>query len=279
MFEKEKDLIALLRLDKPVGILLLLWPCLWALWLANEGIPSFHLLWIFIAGTVITRSAGCVINDMWDKNFDRHVARTHHRPLTTHKISLLTAWIVLFILAFLALILALQLNALAFKLSMLAALIAAVYPFMKRITFFPQIVLGVAFSMSVLIAYAATLNQLPWHSWLLFGIGILWPLMYDTAYAIVDAPDDTKLGLKSTALFFSTHSRGFIAILQILLIIGFLSIGVLEKLQMPYFIAVGLTSIFFLYQQYLLKKDKPFFAFLNNQWVGFILWLGIALGI
>jgi 4-hydroxybenzoate polyprenyltransferase len=252
---------------------------LWALWLANEGIPSFHLLWIFIAGAVITRSAGCVINDMWDKNFDRYVTRTQHRPLTTHKISLLTTWVVLFILAFLALILALQLNALAFKFSILAALIAAVYPFMKRITFFPQIVLGVAFSMSVLIAYAATLNQLPWQSWLLFSVCILWPLMYDTAYAIVDAPDDTKLGLKSTALFFSTHSRGFIAILQILLIIGFLSIGVLEKLQMPYFIAVGLTSIFFLYQQYLLKKDKPFFAFLNNQWVGFILWLGIALGI
>ena len=192
----------LMRLHRPVGILLLIWPGLWALWLANHGFPGFKLLFIFILGTIVTRSAGCVINDIWDRDFDRHVARTKARPLTAGDVSLKEAWIVLIICAFIALALALLLNVFSLILCVFAALISALYPLTKRFSHFPQLVLGVAFAMPVPIAYAASISEISSAGYALFILAIIWPLMYDTAYALTDLPDDLKIGIKSTAVFF-----------------------------------------------------------------------------
>lgn len=274
-----KSYLQLARLDKPVGILLLLWPTLWALWLAAHGMPSVYLLFIFILGTIITRSAGCVINDICDRRFDQHVARTKQRPLATSALSLTQAIIFLTILALLGLFLLCQLNALSIKLGLLAAFIAGIYPLMKRITYFPQVVLGIAFSMGVPMAFAACINKLPAQCWLLFFIAVLWPIAYDTAYALLDVTDDQNIGVKSTALFFKHHSALFIATLQTIIILGFILLGVVEHLSIIFYCAVCISAGLFFYQQQLLKTHRPFAAFLNNQWLGCIIWLGIALGI
>ena len=274
-----KSYLQLARLDKPVGILLLLWPTLWALWLAARGVPNVKLLLIFILGTVITRSAGCVINDIFDRRFDQHVARTKKRPLANSALSLTQAIFFLVLLALLGLFLLCQLNPLSIKLGFLAACIACIYPLMKRITYFPQVVLGIAFSMGVPMAFAACINALPARCWLLFGIAVLWPIAYDTAYALVDAKDDQNIGVKSTALFFKHHSALFIAVLQTIIIFGFILLGLLEQLSIIFYCAVFFSALLFFYQQHLLKTHRSFAAFLNNQWLGCIIWLGIALGI
>lgn len=269
--------LKLMRFHRPVGILLLLWPTLWALWLANQGVPPLKLLCIFTAGTIITRAAGCVINDICDRKFDRHVERTQDRPLTSGKVTLTEAFLVLFVLSLAALLLVLTLNFLCLMLSIIAAAIASIYPLMKRITYFPQVFLGIAFSMGVLMAYAATLNHIPPQAWALFCVSILWPLMYDTAYAISDAKDDIKLGIKSTALFFQSYNRLFIGILQVAFCLGLIGIGYQEHLSFTFFISVFMSAGMLIYQQRLLKRNQSFEAFLNNQWVGLILWLGIVL--
>lgn len=267
--------LQLMRLNKPIGILLLLWPALWALWLANQGIPPLKLLVIFVVGTVLTRSAGCIINDICDRNFDQHVERTRTRPLASKQLSLTQAFILLFILAILAFILVLQLNFLTIVLSFFSAFIASIYPLMKRITHFPQVILGIAFSMSVPMAYSASLNHIPAHAYLLFSIAILWPIIYDTAYALTDRADDVKIGIKSTAIFWGNRSKIFIASLQVAFISGFSLLGWQEKLHVVFFVMLFLSALLFIYQQHLLKQDKPFAAFLNNQWVGALIFLGI----
>jgi len=274
-----KSYLQLARLDKPAGILLLLWPTLWALWLATHGVPNINLLVIFILGTIITRSAGCVINDIFDRRFDQKVTRTKQRPLATSALSLKQALFFLALLALLGLFLLCQLNMLSIKLGLLAACIACIYPLMKRITYFPQVILGIAFSMGIPMAFAACLNALPARCWILFAIAILWPIAYDTAYALVDAKDDQNIGVKSTALFFKHHAILFIAILQTIIIFGFIALGFLEHLSIIFYGAVALSALLFFYQQKLLKTDRAFAAFLNNQWLGCIIWLGIALGV
>jgi 4-hydroxybenzoate polyprenyltransferase len=271
--------LQLTRLNKPVGSVLLLWPTLWALWLANHGIPSIRLLIIFILGTFITRSAGCIINDIFDRDFDRHVERTRQRPLASGQLSLTAALILLVIFSGVSFILLLQLNKLSIIIGFIAALIAVCYPLMKRITNFPQIFLGIAFSMGVPMAFAASSNQLPYHCWLLFIIAVLWPIMYDTAYAITDLNDDITIGIKSTAVFFKERSALFIALLQIILILGFILLGIVENLKLSFYMAVTISALLFFYQQYLLKQNKPFAAFLNNQWLGCIIWLGISVSL
>ncbi len=268
--------LQLARLNKPIGSLLLLWPTLWALWLANRGVPSIKLLIIFTLGTFATRSAGCVINDIFDRKFDAHVERTKERPLASGQLSCTEGLILLTLLSFLSLILLLQLNILAIMIGIIAAIIAFSYPLMKRITHFPQIVLGIAFSMGVPMAFAASIHQLPSNCWLLFIIAVLWPIMYDTAYALTDLNDDLKIGIKSTAVFFQKNSTKFIGLLQILLILGFTLLGIQEKFKLSFYSAVAISAALFIYQQYLLKQKKFFAAFLNNQWVGFIIWLGMG---
>lgn len=276
---KLKFYLQLARLNKPIGSLLLLWPTLWALWLANHGLPNVTLLSIFIVGTFVTRSAGCVINDILDRKFDPYVARTSSRPLAAGNLSLKQALGFLAILACIALILLLQLNLLAISIGLFAAIITCTYPLMKRVTHFPQIVIGIAFGMGIPMAYAASINHLPFPCWLMFSIQILWGLMYDSAYAITDYPDDIKIGVKSTAVFFKKYTRLFIAILQCLVVLGFILLGYVEQLKISFYFAVLASGLLFAYQQILLKNNKAFNAFLNNQWVGLLIWLGILLGV
>lgn len=276
---KLKLYLQLARLNKPVGILLLLAPTLWALWLANHGMPTMRLLVIFILGTLTTRTAGCIINDIFDRHIDPHVSRTKQRPLACAALSLTEAWILFVGFGLASLGLLWQLNRLAIILGIAAAIIACLYPLMKRLTHFPQLVLGVAFSMGIPMAFAACSNQLSTRCLLLFMIGVLWSIVYDTAYALTDVKDDAMIGVKSTALFFKHHSARFIAILQTLIILGFIFLGWLEHLSWFFYLGLLISALLFFYQQHLLKNQQPFAVFLNNQWLGLIIWLGIVLGL
>ncbi len=269
----------LMRFHRPVGLLLLLWPTLWALWLANHGMPPWQLLIIFIDGVIVTRAAGCILNDLADRNFDGFVERTKDRPLACGELTVQQAKKALWLLSGLALVLVVQLNALSFLLSLLAAALALSYPYLKRISHFPQVVLGLAFAMPIPMAFAASGKALSVHCWLLFAIGVIWPLMYDTAYAINDQIDDAKLGLKSTALWFGERSAVFIGVLQILLMGLWIWLGLLASFTSFFWFALGLNALGFIYQQILLQQAYAFKAFLTNQWLGGILWLGIALSL
>ena len=269
----------LMRFHRPVGIFLLLWPTLWALWLANRGMPSWRLLVIFILGVILTRAAGCIANDYADRDFDGHVERTKMRPLATGALSSRQALIALSVLGLLALGLVCLLNPLSIALSVIAAGLALLYPWLKRVTHFPQVALGLAFAMSVPMSFAASINALPPLCWLLFAIAVVWPLVYDTAYAINDQVDDAKLGLKSTALWFGSKSPVFIGALQSVLIGLWIWLGFITHLNAYFWCALTIHALGFLYQQYLLTKNQAFDAFLSNQWLGAILWLGIALSL
>lgn len=269
----------LMRFHRPVGIILLLWPTLWALWLANHGLPSWHLLIIFIDGVIVTRAAGCIANDLADRNFDGFVKRTKDRPLACGELTVKQAKRALVILGAIALVLVIQLNVSVFLLSIIAAALALSYPLIKRISHFPQLVLGLAFAMPIPMAFAASNQALSFNCWLLFAIGVLWPLMYDTAYAINDQRDDAKLGLKSTALWFGKNSYLFIASLQFILLGLWIWLGLRESLSGFFWLALILNALGFLYQQRLLKNNRAFKAFLNNQWLGGILWLGLLLSL
>jgi 4-hydroxybenzoate polyprenyltransferase len=279
MFEMIKQYCYLMRLHKPVGILLLLWPTLWGLWLATSGHPSRKLLSIFILGVIIMRSAGCIINDFADRNFDPHVLRTKDRPLATKKIKTSMAGLLFSILCACAFILVLQLNYLTIKLSIIAVLLTIIYPFLKRITHLPQIGLGFAFAWGVLMAFTATQNTIPTSAWLIFSAAIIWPIMYDTLYAMADKNDDIKIGVKSTAILFQDCDKVFIAILQSLFIVLLLLMGWQQPLKWYFYLSLTISTILFVYQQYLIKERKPtkcLQAFLNNQWVGAIIFMGIA---
>ncbi len=215
----------LMRMDKPIGTLLLLWPTLWALWLAAESTPDFSLIVIFVIGVFLTRSGGCVINDFADRHLDGLVERTKERPLATGKVTEKEALIVFVILSLIAFLLVLLLNPLSIMLSVVAIIIATIYPFMKRITYFPQVFLGAAFSMAIPMAFAATLNEIPKVAWLLYIANLLWVLAYDTLYGMVDKSDDLKAGIKSTAILFGEADLQIIAIIQGLFIFGMLLVG------------------------------------------------------
>lgn len=269
----------LMRLDRPIGMFLLLWPTLWALWIAGEGRPDVHVMLVFVLGVFLMRSAGCVINDFADREYDLYVMRTRNRPLTTGRVSTREALILFVVLCLIAFLLVLTLNLLTILLSFVGALLAAIYPFMKRYTYLPQIFLGIAFGWAVPMAFAAQTGSVPNVAWLLFIVTILWATAYDTMYAMVDRLDDIRIGVKSTAILFGDADRVIIALFQILVFVVLLIIG--KKLAMGVYYNLGLfvAAMLAIYQQFLIRdRDGPrcFRAFLNNNWFGAAIFLGIV---
>lgn len=275
--------LKLIRFDSPIGSYLLLWPTLWALWLAAAGLPDLRILLVFVLGVFVMRSAGCAINDFADRDIDGHVARTADRPIASGKISSKEALGVFIALCLFALILALQLNALTLKLSLVALVLAATYPFMKRIHMLPQVHLGTAFAWATPMAYTAITNELPGLSiWLVFLTTVIWTTAYDTMYGMADREDDLKLGLKSTAILFAQHDKLAVGMLQLVVIILLSVIGYLEVLSTPYYLSLIAASGLFVYQQFLIRDREPALctaAFKNNNWVGMVVFAGIALSL
>ncbi len=272
------DFIALMRLDRPIGILLLLWPTLWALWIAGEGAPSVKNVLIFTLGVIVMRTAGCVINDFADRNLDAHISRTQNRPLATGKITSKEALALFIALGLIALALVLFLNVLTIYLSFVALALAITYPFMKRYTYMPQVVLGAAFSCAIPMAFAAEQNQLPAIAWLIYTANLIWTVAYDTQYAMVDRQDDIKIGIKSTAILFGNGDRIAIGLLQGITIISLILIGRQLHFTWPWHVGLLLASGLFIYQQWLTKAQQPedcFKAFLNNNWVGLVIFAGL----
>ncbi len=275
---KLQGFIALTRINKPVGIYLVLWPALWALWLASEGTPSPHLLVVFILGAILMRSAGCVINDYADRNFDGQVARTSERPLATGLIGSKEALIFFAVLCLLAFLLVLTLNRLTVWLSLGAVFLAVLYPFMKRHTHWPQAFLGAAFAWAIPMAFAAVLNEVPWQVWPIFLITLIWSLIYDTAYAVGDMKDDLKIGVKSTAILFKKHLWQWMALFQFLMLCLLWWVGQLFDLGSSYYVSLVLVLGWFIVDLMRLAQQDAklaFNVFLQNHWIGLIILLGI----
>ncbi len=280
LHNKAPDYLALIRFDRPIGTYLLLWPTLWALWIAAEGLPDTKLLVIFILGTFLMRSAGCAINDYADRHIDAHVKRTANRPLATGRISPKEALVFTVVLCLLAFALVLLTNQKTILLSFAAAALAACYPFMKRYTQWPQLVLGAAFSWGIPMAFAAQQNALPKELWLLYAAVVIWTVAYDTFYAMVDRDDDIKIGVKSTAILFGQYDRLITGLLQLIVIALLVEVGRAFGLGYWYFLSLIVTALLFVYQQYLIRhrdRDDCFKAFLNNHWAGAIIFCGIGL--
>ena len=272
--------LALIRFDLPIGTYLLLWPTLWALWIAAEGSPDFKLLVIFSLGTFLMRSAGCAINDYADRHIDGQVKRTSNRPIVTGKIPPTSALLFAAVLCILAFLLVLFTNQKTVLLSFAAAALAACYPFMKRYTHLPQIVLGAAFAWSIPMAFAAQQNAMPALLWLIYLAVLLWTTAYDTFYAMVDRDDDIIIGVKSTAILFGKQDRLITALLQLMMIMVMIMVGFQFNLGNWYFAGLAGAAVLFAYQQYLIRyrdRDDCLKAFLNNQWVGAIIFAGIFL--
>lgn len=270
----------LMRWHRPLPMLLLLWPTLWALWIASCGVPSLKLLLIFLGGVVVMRSAGCVINDFADKDFDKKVERTRNRPVATGEVSRIEALVLFAGLCCIALLLVLQLNALTISLAIPAVLLTICYPFAKRFTHLPQILLGIIFGgWAVLMAFAAQQYTMPPEAWVLFSSACLWPVIYDTFYAMVDRNDDQHIGVKSTAILFDRYDRLITGLLQFVMWSLFMVLGFLLSLNIGYFLSVLVMGGCFIYQQILIKhrdRSQCFKAFLNNNWVGLALFLGLV---
>lgn len=272
--------IQLTRLDRPIGVYLLLWPTLWSLWFAASGVPSLKVLFIFIAGVILMRSAGCVINDFADRNIDGHVKRTKDRPLPAGDVTVKETLILFTVLCATAFVLVLFTNTLTVYLSFGGLALAATYPFMKRHTYLPQVVLGAAFAWSVPMAYTAETGELHKQVWLLYIITVLWTVAYDTMYAMVDRDDDIKIGVKSTAILFGNSDRMVIAGLQTLVILVLCIVGKQAELGSFFYLSVVVAATLFVYQQHLIRnrdRDGCFKAFLNNHWVGLAIFIGVVL--
>ena len=270
----------LARLDRPIGNFLLLWPTLWALWLAAGGLPDLDVLVVFILGVLVMRAAGCVINDYADRDFDRHVKRTRERPLTTGAVSEREALLLFAALCLTAFGLVLLMNRLTILLSFVGVAIAATYPFMKRYTHLPQIHLGAAFGWAVPMAFAAQTGTVPSIAWWVFAATVVWATIYDTQYAMVDRDDDIKIGIRSTAILFGRHDRLIIGILQLTLTGLLLWIGLQAALGVWWFVGVVVGVGFFIWQQWLIRHRERadcFRAFLNNNIYGGVIFLGLVL--
>ena len=268
----------LMRLDKPIGILLLLWPTLWALWLASNGWPDNRLLFIFIVGTVLMRSAGCVMNDVADRHFDGHVARTDKRPLVAGEVSVKEALLLATLLSLVAFGLVLTLNALTIALSFAALFLAASYPFTKRFFALPQAYLGIAFGFGIPMAFAAVQGWVPQQAWLMLVANIAWSLAYDTEYAMVDRPDDLKIGICSSAITFGNYDVALIMFFYALMLALMAYVGALMQLTWIYYVGLVLAGLLILYHFILIKNREParcFRAFLHNNWVGAAIFAGI----
>ena len=269
----------LARFDRPVGTLLLLWPTLAALWIASNGLPSVGLLVVFSIGTLLMRAAGCVVNDIADRGLDGHVSRTLERPLARGALSTRNAIAFFAVLGGLASLLLIFLNPLTRWLAVAGLAIAVIYPFMKRWTYLPQVVLGAAFSWGLVMAFSAVQGHVPAEAWLFFIASLLWIVAYDTMYAMVDREDDLKIGIKSTAILFGNADRVMIGILQLSALVTLSLLG--EQLGYSYFyyLGVSVAAGLFGYQQYLIRdrdQTRCFSAFANNVWVGFALFAGIV---
>ena len=270
----------LMRFDKPIGIFLLLWPGLWALWIAGQGHPDALVVIVIVLGTILMRAAGCVINDYADRDFDPHVERTRLRPIAAGEIQPREALWLFVGLCLTAFALVLQLNPLTIALSVPGAFLAGTYPFTKRFTQLPQAYLGIAFGWAVPMSFAAQTGGVPWIAWEIYAATVLWALIYDTMYAMVDRDDDLKIGVKSTAILFGRHDRLILGLLQVAMLAILLAVGRQANLG-PWYVAGWLGgAILFGYQQWLIRdREKPacFRAFLNNHWFGALLFAGIAL--
>ncbi|WP_185267920.1 4-hydroxybenzoate octaprenyltransferase [Halopseudomonas xiamenensis] len=274
------DFIQLMRLDRPIGTYLLLWPTLCALWLAAGGWPSPLLLAVFAAGVLLMRSAGCVINDFADRKVDGHVSRTRNRPLATGRVTAREALVAFVILVALSASLLLFTNLLTFKLALVAVVLATVYPFCKRFTFYPQVVLGAAYSMAIPMAFAAQTGELPAALWLLYIANLLWTVAYDTEYAMCDRPDDLVIGVKSTAILFGEADRLIIGLLQGLVLLCLVLVG--SRFELGVFYHLGLLAMLlsFAWQHWLIRAREPqacLAAFLSNHWSGLLVFAGLVL--
>lgn len=270
----------LMRTDKPIGALLLLWPTLWALWVATPGLPPLWILAVFVAGVWLMRAAGCVVNDYADRKFDGHVKRTANRPLPSGDVTEKEARTLFMVLILLSFLLVLTLNTMTILLSVAALALAWVYPFMKRYTHLPQVVLGAAFGWSIPMAFAAVSESVPLSCWLMFLANILWAVAYDTQYAMVDRDDDLKIGIKSTAILFGRQDKLIIGILQVAVLGLMVAIGYLNQLSGAFYAAVAAAGVLFIYQQKLIanrEREACFKAFLNNNYVGLVLFVGLAI--
>ncbi|WP_221892400.1 4-hydroxybenzoate octaprenyltransferase [Teredinibacter haidensis] len=277
---KFKSYTRLMRLNRPIGIYLVLWPTLWALWLAAEGVPRVEVLLIFIVGVVLMRSAGCVINDYADRRVDGHVERTRKRPLVLGEVTPAEAAGLFVGLSFCAFVLVLFTNRLTIYLSFAGLILAFCYPYMKRYTHLPQVVLGAAFAWAVPMAFAAQTGELSTDIWVLYTAVVLWTVAYDTFYAMVDREDDLKIGVKSTAILFGDQDRVITACLQFMVVISLGMTGQKFQLGWIYDLSVLVAGGFMVYQQYLIRKrerEACFQAFLNNNWVGIVVFIGIVL--
>lgn len=268
----------LIRLNRPVGIYLLLWPTLCALWIAAQGWPDSQVLFVFVTGVILMRSAGCAINDFADREIDPHVERTQDRPLAAGRISSKEALLVFASLSISAFLLVLTMNQLTIYLSFAGVLLAASYPFMKRYHYMPQVHLGAAFGWAVPMAFTAQANEITAVTWLLFMATVLWATAYDTMYAMADKADDLKIGVKSTAILFGEADKIIIGCLQLLLLFDLILVGQQSKLGMFYYIGLALAACLAVYQQYLIKDREPqqcVKAFLNNNWFGMAIFAGV----
>ena len=268
----------LMRFDKPIGILLLLWPTWWALLIAGGGQPTLKNALIFTAGVVLMRAAGCVMNDIADRDFDPHVERTRSRPLAAGELQTRQAVGLFLLLMILAFLLVLLTNALTVKLALVGAVLASTYPFFKRFTHIPQVVLGIAFGWGIPMAFAAETGAVPAIAWWLLGINTTWSIIYDTLYAMVDREDDLAVGVKSTAILFGRHDLLVIGVLMGLMVALLLTVGLRLGLTWPWYLGVAAAAGLFAGQLFKARKrDRAacFKAFLNNNWVGFVLFLGL----
>lgn len=269
----------LTRMNRPIGSLLLLWPTLWALLLAARGLPDLSILMVFVVGVFAMRSAGCVINDFADRHVDGEVKRTALRPLPTGKVTEKEAITLFMLLAILSFVLVLTMNPLTIKLSFIGIVLAFIYPFMKRYTHLPQFFLGLAFSWSIPMAWAAQANALPPIVWLVFAINLLWTIAYDTQYAMVDRDDDLRIGIKSTAILFGRFDKLMIGVLQLISLLLLIGLGYWAQLTTAYYWGVFIAAVFFVYQQRLIterERQACFQAFLNNNYVGMAIAVGLA---
>ena len=276
--DRLKQYWLLSRFDRPIGILILLWPALWALWVASDGRPDLGVLTVICLGVVLMRAAGCVINDYADREFDPHVARTKQRPIAAGKVKPKEALWIFVVLCLCAFGLVLTLNIFTILLSFIAAFLAASYPFMKRYTQLPQAYLGIAFGWAIPMSFSAQTNYIPLVAWVMYLAVVLWALVYDTMYAMVDKEDDLKIGVKSTAILFGSYDRHIMAFLQLIIIGLLIIVGQMKYLSWPYYGGILVATGLFVYQQELIfyrDKNQCFKAFLNNNWFGMVVFIGL----
>ncbi len=278
-FPRSIHFARLARFDKPIGFYLLLWPTLSALWIAAGGWPGWHLFLVFTLGTALTRSAGCIMNDIADRNYDGLVKRTKDRPIASGDVDVFEAVLFMAVLCFLALLLVLSTNLVTVILACAGVAVAAIYPYMKRYTYLPQAVLGVAFSFGILMAFTAVSNEVTKLTGLLLIANMIWAVVYDSEYAMVDREDDLKLGLRSSAILFGDMDRLMIGVLQLFFLFAQYLVWMIAELHWPFLIGIIAATGFFAYQQFLIRNrdlDGCFSAFLNNHWLGLAIFVSIT---